>query len=414
MSLAEDLLNSLTEEEQAAYLVDQSGEPHIVINPDKTVTVPESVKRIAVEGDHDVKTITFDCPRYWDGHDLSEMKLRIVFQRPDGHRESHLAENPRIDTADESVINFDWTISGNVTAVKGNISFMVCGKRSNAEGVREREWHTRLNQDLIVDEGMDCSNEEVVERNPDIIEAILVQLDELHNASGVSDEQITNVIEAYMAEHPIDSGQDAVQFTKQTLTEEQQAQARKNIGIAGYPAVFDSILEILKHAAYDADMSTRLEKLEALIKFGDDESVYIWVVGINGSYVQGTNEALLNAGGTTRAMCLAKNTDVPTIAYGSNYTVEEPSPYSPVVIPDGAVSVTVKCPGFRISFNELKLVDDKWIRLYGQDTNPAPDEVTYSIRNAEARGLYIKLRHLTDDYGSLSDVPQVADITFNC
>lgn len=206
MSLAEDLLNSLSDEELAVYLADRSIEPHIVINPDRTVTVPDDLKHIAVKGDHNIETVTFDCPRYWDGHDLSEMQLRIVFQRPDGHREPHPVENLRVDADDESVIHFDWTISGNVTAVQGNISFTVCGKLSNAEGVREREWHTRLNQDLIVDEGMDCSGEEIVEQNPDIIEAILVQLDELKNTGGVSDEQIANALTAYLEEHPIEAG----------------------------------------------------------------------------------------------------------------------------------------------------------------------------------------------------------------
>lgn len=185
MSQAEDLLNSLTEDEVAAYAsLDPATEPHIVINPDRTVTVPESLLHIAVERDHNIETVTFDCPRYWDGHDLSQMKLRIVFQRPDGHREPHLAENVRVDSDDTNVIHFDWTISSNVTLVRGNISFTVCAKLANAEGVSEREWHTRLNQELIVDEGMDCSGEEIVERNPDIIEAILVQLEELQNTGG--------------------------------------------------------------------------------------------------------------------------------------------------------------------------------------------------------------------------------------
>lgn len=194
MSQAEDLLNSLSEDEVAAYAsLNPETEPHIVINPDRTVTVPESLLHIAVERDHNIETVTFDCPRYWDGHDLSQMKLRIVFQRPDGHREPHLAENVRVDSDDTNMIHFDWTISSNVTLVRGNISFTVCAKLTNAEGVSEREWHTRLNQDLIVDEGMDCSGEEIVEQNPDIIEAILVQLEELQNTGGTGSNSGQNV-----------------------------------------------------------------------------------------------------------------------------------------------------------------------------------------------------------------------------
>ena len=46
-------------------------EPHIVIDSHRAITVPEQLKRIAVQFDHNFETVTFDCPRYWDGHDLS-------------------------------------------------------------------------------------------------------------------------------------------------------------------------------------------------------------------------------------------------------------------------------------------------------------------------------------------------------
>ena len=208
MSRAEELLDSLTEEQIATYGINPSEEPHIVIESDKTITVPDELRHIAVQGEHNVETVIFDCPRYWDAHDLSQMQMRIVYQRSDGHREPHLVENLRVDEVDENTIHFDWTISGNVTAVKGNISFMVCAKLSDSEGNREREWHTRLNQDLVVDEGMECSGDEIVEQNPDIIEAILVQLDELKSTGGVSDEQIANAVEVYMTEHPVEGGVD--------------------------------------------------------------------------------------------------------------------------------------------------------------------------------------------------------------
>lgn len=183
MSLAEDLLNSLPEDQTAVTSADPATEPHIVINADKTVTVPEELKRILVQHDHNIETVTFDCPRYWDGHDLSQMGLRIVFQRSDGHQEPHPVENLRVDESNDRMIHFDWTISENTTLVSGNVKITVCAKLTNAEGVSEREWHTIPNQDLFVNEGMDCSGEEIVEWNPDVIEYILAELDDLKNAT---------------------------------------------------------------------------------------------------------------------------------------------------------------------------------------------------------------------------------------
>lgn len=52
-------------------LVSNDDDPHIVIGPDKIVTVPEALKKIAVQHDHNIETVTFDCPRYWDGIDFA-------------------------------------------------------------------------------------------------------------------------------------------------------------------------------------------------------------------------------------------------------------------------------------------------------------------------------------------------------
>ena len=54
----------------------------------------------------------------------------------------------------------------------------------------------------------------------------------------------------------------AVLYTEQELTQEQKEQVRKNIGIIGFSKGFNSILDLLKHAVYDTDMSDSLEKLE--------------------------------------------------------------------------------------------------------------------------------------------------------
>ena len=70
MSQATDLLNSLTDDQISAYSSNAGEEPHIVIGNDRFITVPESLKRIAVQYDHNVETVTFDCPRYWDDLDM--------------------------------------------------------------------------------------------------------------------------------------------------------------------------------------------------------------------------------------------------------------------------------------------------------------------------------------------------------
>jgi hypothetical protein len=136
------------------------------------------------------------------------------------------------------------------------------------------------------------------------------------------------------------------------------------------------------------------------------------VVGLNGS-ADTSGVAILSVNSPARAMALAENTGVPLYYGGSGNVATTLSIYSPVLIPDGAVSVTVKCPGFRIGFNELKLVDSTWYRQFTSDSTPVADEVTYVFKSAESKGLYIKLRHIMEDWADLSSVPETPDITFN-
>lgn len=163
MSEAEDLLNGI-----ATYGIDPESEPRIVVNEDRTVTVPSELRHVAVQGDHNVETVVFECPRYWDGHDFSKMNVFVNYMRPDGFKDSVPVKNLRVGE-DDATILFDWTISGNVTMVKGNISFLVYIESDTADPC----WHSRLCQQMIIDEGLTCT--EQISYLPDSIEGILTK-----------------------------------------------------------------------------------------------------------------------------------------------------------------------------------------------------------------------------------------------
>lgn len=210
MSQAEELLNNLYDDEIAAYSVNSDSEPHIVVNPDRTITVPEELTHIAVQFDHNVETVTFDCPRYWDGHDFSSMHVYINYMRPDGYKDQYPVKSLRVDDEDESTIHFDWVISENVTLVKGNISFLVCIKTSETD--LEAHWNSRLNQSLVIDEGMECS-ETVIKRNPDLIESILNRLD-IIDQNLISDDRIDDAVADYLDKNPVNAGATAEQIAQ--------------------------------------------------------------------------------------------------------------------------------------------------------------------------------------------------------
>ena len=108
MSDAYEALMSMTDDQAATYSIDPSTEGHIVVGPDRFVTVPESLKRIGVQYDHKIETVTFDCPRYWDGHDMSQMHIYINFRAANGEIGGYIAQNLSVDG---DKMHFDWTIT---------------------------------------------------------------------------------------------------------------------------------------------------------------------------------------------------------------------------------------------------------------------------------------------------------------
>lgn len=180
MSQADELLDSLTEDGIATYSADAETEPHIVIDSDRNITVPDELKRIAVRFDHNVETVTFDCPRYWDGHDLSQMKIYINYACPHGSLGTYIADNVVVDEADETIMHFDWTVSENVTIVNGKLSFLVCAKSTDDDGNVERHWNSELNDDMYISEGLECTDS-IEEKYPDLYTQLLERMDEFES-----------------------------------------------------------------------------------------------------------------------------------------------------------------------------------------------------------------------------------------
>ena len=151
MSQAEALLESLS--------TGNSGdlEPHIIIDKKRKVSVPDELKRIAVQHDHNIETVTFDCPRYWDGNDMSQSRICVNYKRPDGILGSCVASNIIVDETDNTTMHFDWTISQDVTVKDGNLMFLVCIKKFDTNtGEEINNWHSELNTEMCISRGLEC------------------------------------------------------------------------------------------------------------------------------------------------------------------------------------------------------------------------------------------------------------------
>ena len=150
---------------------------HIIINKDRTVVVPDSVRKIGIQYDHKVNTLTFDCPRYADDNqsiDLSRMAIYINFSRNDKTKGSVAATNVFVDPDDPEIIHFDFVITRSVTLVNGSIICLVCAKSTDAEGVEVNHWNSELFNKLSVGEGLEA--EELTEEEIDYITSLLQEI----------------------------------------------------------------------------------------------------------------------------------------------------------------------------------------------------------------------------------------------
>jgi hypothetical protein len=166
-------------------------EEHIKIGTDRHITVPESLRRIAVQYDHNVETVTFDCPRYWDNNDMSEMTVYINYIRKDRVRGQFEAKNVKIDEKDPNIMHFDWTVSRNASECKGELRFLVCIVKTDSKGNELRHWNAELCNQMYVTEGLEC-NDFIGELHADIITDLLLRMDNILIANGtIIDKSLT-------------------------------------------------------------------------------------------------------------------------------------------------------------------------------------------------------------------------------
>ncbi len=161
----ETIMNSLSR-----TALSNVAEGHVVIGKDRKVTVPASLKRIAVQYDHNVETVTFDCPRFWDGLDMSEMTVYINYLCANRRSGAFRAENVTTDRRYMEIMHFDWVISKNVSMAPGKIAFQVCVKKLDSDGNEEVHWNSEVYKDCYISESLDCNHEEIAEIIPDVLD----------------------------------------------------------------------------------------------------------------------------------------------------------------------------------------------------------------------------------------------------
>lgn len=177
MATADEILEQM-ENNPELYAADPE-EICVIDNDLRTISIPSSVQLAGVESDEDVRRLNFQMPKQYGEVDLSEFDIKINFVNANNSGDVYVVTDKAISGDN---ITFSWLVGRNALAYRGSIRFIVCLKKTDAEGVVQQEFNTTVAQ-LTVLEGLETT-EAVVTENPDIIEQILQRLDELEENGG--------------------------------------------------------------------------------------------------------------------------------------------------------------------------------------------------------------------------------------
>ena len=139
------------------------------INPDtREIIVPEKYKVLGVFSDEKVTKIPFTCPRVVGNNvDLTEYNLYINYQNANGASNAYLIDD-LVVSGDN--ITFSWLLSRYVTFSPGVVKYSFCAKKLVGDTI-SNEWNTTITTGLVI-QGLEATRE-IIEENPDIIEALI-------------------------------------------------------------------------------------------------------------------------------------------------------------------------------------------------------------------------------------------------
>ena len=129
----------------------------------RTIDIPASIKNIGVESDDDVLRLPFTMPRYLGDVDLSEFDIRINYLNAKSEGDAYLVSDAVVGDDD---ITFSWLVGRWATIYKGNVTFNVCLRKLDDEGIVTQEFNTTVCS-LPVLQGLE-TDEAIVEKYPGV------------------------------------------------------------------------------------------------------------------------------------------------------------------------------------------------------------------------------------------------------
>lgn len=152
----------------------KDSDPYFHIDINTREIINESGKTVLIRGDHNSEEATFEIPRYVDGHDMLESKIKVDYINEDAaqsesSKDVYEAEKKEtIDTGKDEVVIFRWLISGNATKHVGSLKFSIRFECYEDDQMVYR-WGSALYSSIKILESLDFSPQ-IAQDYSDILE----------------------------------------------------------------------------------------------------------------------------------------------------------------------------------------------------------------------------------------------------
>jgi hypothetical protein len=128
--------------------------------------------------DHNSEVLTFEAPRYIEGHDLMSCNVvqihyaniysDLATRTEEVNKGVYTVKDLAVDTENEDLVVFSWKVEADSTQLMGALNFVISFVCVDENGDVTYRWNTALCKLLSVDESLNNS-EEVAEKHPDVI-----------------------------------------------------------------------------------------------------------------------------------------------------------------------------------------------------------------------------------------------------
>ena len=176
---------------------------HFIVDPEtRTIKNASSNKLTFIQNDHNSEILTFEMPRYVEGHDMTLCNaIEIHYDNTDSatrkqNKGAYAVKDFSVSEEDENVVIWTWPISGHATRFVGSLTFAL-RFACLTEDVIDYAWSTSPYSGISISNGI-YNGEEIVEQYADILkqweEKIGVSIDDIQQTTVSTDENGINII----------------------------------------------------------------------------------------------------------------------------------------------------------------------------------------------------------------------------